>query len=377
MLLSKGFNSNNNQLVEIGGEFWVSDKNEQKQFIFPDWLKFKKHQKLTSLGRGAITLLLDGIEKRVRSKKALLPSYVCNSVLDPFLVKGYSCYFYHVNSKLEPVFDSLSEKVLAEVDVFLHLGYFGFPTNKNIAQIAPKIKKQGTFVVEDLSHTLFFEGERPAHNHFGFGSIRKWTGMPSGGFLSSDQPIVLNHNLPINNTYVPLREKALFKKSEYFKTNKTSLKEESLGLFRSAQKLMDSDFRTYQIDDLSMQIINNLDVASLKSKRRNNFSILLEGLVDIDLVEPVFKNLPDNVVPLFFPVYCHTDRATLRAFLNENQIYCPIHWPAPKSLTLNKYPVSDRIYNTILSIPCDQRYDEPDMLRIVESLKSYKKKSIN
>lgn len=364
-------------IQEIGGEFWVSDNNQKKQFIFPDWLKHKNHKQLTSLGRGAITLLLNNIDKRIRSKKALLPSYVCNSVLDPFLAKGYNCVFYPVNNRLEPVFDSLSEKALAEIDVFLHLGYFGFPTNRYIASFIHKIKEQGTVVAEDLSHNLFFEGERLRDNHFGFGSIRKWAGMPSGGFLSSDQPIILDQNLPINNTYVPLREKALFKKSEYFKTNKTSLKDEYLGLFRLAQKLMDSDYRTYQIDDLSMQIINNLDVASLKSKRRNNFSILLDGLVGIDLIEPVFKNLPDNVVPLFFPVYCHTDRATLRAFLNETQIYCPIHWPAPKSLALNKYPVSDRIYNTILSIPCDQRYGEPDMLRIVESLKSYKKKSIN
>ena len=358
-------------IQEIGSEFWITGKNQPLQFKIPDWLKHKKHQKLTSLGRGAITLFLDSIEKRVRSKKALLPSFLCDSILDPFINKGYTCNFYPVNSSLEPIIDTDSEKKLPEVGVFLHLGYFGFPTNRRIASLIAEIKQYGVFVVEDLSHTLFFKGESLKYNDFCFGSIRKWTGMPSGGFLSSEQPIILKNSLPENKTYVPLRKKALLKKSEFFQTNESSIKNEYLGLFQSAQKLMDNDFSAYQMDELSKQIINGLDVESLKTKRRNNYSTLLEGLVDIDLVKPVFKNLPNHFVPLFFPVYCHTDRAKLRSFLNEKQIYCPIHWPPPKTIDLNKFPISKKIYNNILSIPCDQRYDKADMLRVIETLKSF------
>lgn len=359
---------------EIGSEFWISDQNLPQQFIFPDWLKFNKHQQLTSLGRGAISLLLDSIDKQVKSKKALLPSFICDSVLDPFIKKGYNCVFYPINNILEPVFDSLKDKHLWGVDVFFHLGYFGFATNKHIAPFAQKLKKQGVIVVEDLSHSLFFEGGRLNCNDYCLGSIRKWAGMPSGGFLASEQPITLNSPLSNNNTYVRLQKQALLLKNSFFKTNKPKVKHEYLKLFRSAQKLMDNDCKTYNIDDLSKAIINSLNVETLKVKRQNNFLTLLRGISGYCQIEPVFKTLPGNVVPLFFPVYCHTDRTKLRSFLIDHQIYCPIHWPVPESIEADKQLFSKKVYNSILSIPCDQRYDEADMLRIVETLKAYRSK---
>ncbi|GLI51888.1 hypothetical protein TSYNTROOL_19740 [Tepidanaerobacter syntrophicus] len=46
------------------------------------------------------------------------------------------------------------------------------------------------------------------------------------------------------------------------------------------------------------------------------------------------------------------------------------HLPVPKEIDISKYASSSNIYNNILSIPCDQRYDIEDMKRVAANIKS-------
>ena len=292
-------------------------------------------------------------------------------MVNPFLEKGYKCYFYKLNQNLEPDLEQLFQLNFARIGVFFHLGYFGFPNNNNLDFYLNEIKRQGTFIIEDISHTLFSDFKKSKSNDFFIASIRKWSGMPSGGFFSSRLFFQLRKELPLNPTYQQLREIALIKKGQYIETGLASLKEDYLSLFREAEKLMAEDNKAYKIDPLSQSLIFNLDYDFIKVRRRKNYLALLEATKEIIVFEPVFKTLPDNVTPLFFPIYCSNLRNDLRSFLIEKNIFCPIHWPVPKVLDLKKFPVSEQIYNSILSIPCDQRYDEKDMLQISEAIKSF------
>ena len=79
--------------------------------------------------------------------------------------------------------------------------------------------------------------------------------------------------------------------------------------------------------------------------------------------------LTENAVPLFVPVLFDTteQRNAVRKKLIEAQIYCPIHWPKPAQIPAN-FAVH-KIYDTELSLICDQRYNLSDMQRIVETIK--------
>jgi len=356
---------------EIGSEFWLLEDIQGVSTELPEGFKLCNFTVLTTLGRGAISILLDNIEPVIKIKKVLLPSYICDSVINPFIEKGYQCLFYPITSNLEPDLNLLQRFNFCKIGVFLHLGYFGFHTNKNLETFLTKIKNQSVIIVEDISHTLFSNICKSQYNDFFIGSIRKWAGMPSGGFLTLNQPFHEEQPLLQNTTYVTLREKALRMKGEFLNTLQPSLKKEYLKLFKNAQRLMNEDNRAYKIDSVSLNIIFNLDINFLIAKRRRNFFILLNTIKDVRFIEPVFTTLPINVTPLFFPVFCHTGRERLRSFLVKKEIYCSIHWPTPKSIVLSYFPESEKIYNTILSIPCDQRYEETDMLRIAEVLKSY------
>lgn len=72
-----------------------------------------------------------------------------------------------------------------------------------------------------------------------------------------------------------------------------------------------------------------------------------------------------------FPVYIPEIRDSIRKELIENRIYCPVHWPAPVQLDVAAREKSENIYNQIMSIPCDQRYKEQDMKRLVDIINSY------
>ena len=67
--------------------------------------------------------------------------------------------------------------------------------------------------------------------------------------------------------------------------------------------------------------------------------------------------------PLFVPVLIDREkRAAVRQRLTDAAVYCPIHWPRPEN------GGSSVLYDTELSMICDQRYTPADMQRIIQIL---------
>ena len=53
--------------------------------------------------------------------------------------------------------------------------------------------------------------------------------------------------------------------------------------------------------------------------------------------------------------------------LINNKIYCPIIWPRSNYID-TKYSNTEYIYEHILCIPCDQRYNIQDMKKIINCI---------
>ena len=82
------------------------------------------------------------------------------------------------------------------------------------------------------------------------------------------------------------------------------------------------------------------------------------------------SGLTKDAAPIFVPVLFETKekRDTIRKILISNSIYCPIHWPKPKHIPTG-YLVNE-IYDTELSLICDQRYSFTEMQKIVEIIQT-------
>jgi hypothetical protein len=351
---------------EIGSEFWLNSLPNSVNNDKSDWLSNFGDYVFTSSGRGAITLLLEQIDPK--NKTVLLPAYICNSVILPFLSKGYNCYYYEVNNDLSPNIDSINS--FSNIGVFLHMGYFGFQTNSNLFNIIRELRHQSTIVIEDITHTLFSSFYRFEDNDFYVGSIRKWFGLPSGGLLGSSNIKIKGPHL-ISETFSKLRTEALLNKGKYMKSNDSCCKELFLKQFSEAETLLDQDLLPYCIDSISMDLINSLDSNELKRKRRENFNEISNGLRDLHNFDPLFHDIKEEICPMFFPVLIKKNRDTMRKRLTEAKIYCPVHWPVPVQIEEKNLEGTLEIYNCILSIPCDQRFGINETSRIIEVLRNF------
>lgn len=353
---------------EIGSDFWLEDGPILHHTEIPKWLEKYGNTVLTSSGRGAITLLLEQVNPI--NKTVLMPAYICESVIIPFLEFGYTCHFYEVGKDLTPNLDSI--RSIENIGIFLHMGYFGFDTNSTLKSVIQELKKHSTIIVEDITHTFFSNINQFTVNDYCVGSIRKWLGVPSGGLLASTKTKLLNP-AGMNTNFTRIRENALLLKGNYIKSGNEGLKELYLQAFKEAEKLLEVDYKSYQIDPLSISLLNSLEVDHLINKRRRNFQVLLDGLSNLNYLSIPVKELKDDLCPLFFVVNIKEDRNLIRKKLIDKRIYCPIHWPIPDQLNEQLSNDTKDLYLTTLSIPCDQRYEIEDMNRIISVMRGLEK----
>lgn len=354
--------------MEIGSEFWLDSIPTKHITGTPAWIAKYGDTALTSCCRGAISLLLN--EAQPGLKTVLLPGYVCDAVILPFVTQGYDCYFYDINADLAPDMESIADQ--GNLGIFLHMGYFGFPTNSVLSNVVKQFKAKSTIVVEDITHSLFSDYRRFEENDYYVASLRKWAGVPSGGFLASPRRPIRG-TMQQNEAFASTRREALLIKARYINELDVELKNQYLEDFARGEAYIDGDPAPYQIDALSKTIVGGLDVDDIKGIRRKNHTILTEGLEGIENIEPVFPELPDGVVPLFYPVYIMNKRDEIRQRLVDNDIYCPVHWPTPPQVKLERLTGAAKVYSAIMSIPCDQRYSEDDMERVLTVLRGSKK----
>lgn len=351
--------------MEIGSEFWLEKIPQTSLVKIPNFLQEFNETILTSSGRGAITLLLQQIQPILKS--VLLPAYICESVILPFLEQGYDCKYYEVDENLAPNIESINSH--QNVGVFFHMGYYGFSTNSNLENVLESFRKKSTIIVEDITHNLFSSYDRSKFNNYYVGSIRKWFGIPSGGFLTSNIRVE-KKSLDENAGFSNKRLEALVNKGKYVRTNDPDTKELSLSQFSEAEGYLNMDSYPYRMDKLSVDILSTLNEEDLIMKRKDNYLILSNGIKNINYLQPLFENMDEKCCPMFFPILLKENRNSIRSKLAEQDIYCPIHWPLPQQVDIDELTSTLSIYNSILSIPCDQRYGREDMERIITVINS-------
>lgn len=323
-----------------------------------------------SSGRGAITRILEEID--LVNKKVLLPMYTCDSVIMPFREKGFDLIFIDIQPDLSVDPERFIELTSEENFGFVLLhSYFGFDTLSEVREKYKLLRENGIVVIEDITHSMLSSFDSSGADFYP-GSIRKWLGIPDGAVLFSASYDIKHEEYPTNEILVEQNVKAMKMKSDYIRKMDPKLKAEFRKIFYSMEDLLDKDCSIYSMSEISKEILSQTDFTLISAKRRENFAFLLDNIADFDFIDPVFTSLPDDVTPLYFPIYVKGNRDKFQVFMAKQDIYMPIHWPIPDqcfpSLTVN----SKYIYDHILSIPCDQRYGTQDMRRIVTIIDSYK-----
>ena len=333
---------------EIGSEFWfdvvLPQATSDRDGVF------------TISGRTAIDVIIQDILATRQIHNVYMPAWGCDSMIDPFVDRGINVDLYDVS------FDGQLKYAVDEnhhADIFYVNNYFGYETT--IApEVISKFKQKDSIILYDRTHSMLMDDDPyKALADYSFASIRKWMGVIGGAMVEGVKNKALK---PC--PYLEPKETAMRMKQAIINGDSSVDKQEFLRLYGEFGHHLAEDYRDYAMDDLSYAIYRDTDFAAMKAQHRENAKYLHSHL-DLQFLSP----LTSNACPLFVPVFFSNkeERDYVRKKLIEAEIYCPIHWPKNQLITPDLQV--NHIFDTELSLICDQRYDVSDMQRIVETIK--------
>lgn len=327
---------------EIGSEFWEVPTTSAEHGLFPSDTQWFLS------GRSALSHIIAEIQAKRPIRRVAMPAWCCDSMVIPFIRAGIEVCFYPVYTENGRFCQDLSG--IEGCDLLFRMDYFGYAAGENRADF-------DGVSIHDLTHGVFTSARNLSP--YSFGSLRKWAGFYTGGYGwgLSDRPT------GEDAAYVDIRRQAMNRKAEYIAGATES--KDYLSLFGEAEEMLEQ-FHVAEAVSEDVARATTLDVAEMRRRRRENATCLLQHFADIAL----FPELGAEDCPLFVPVMIPPEhRDSLRRHLIQNEIYCPVHWPladchAPDEKTM-------RIYQSELSLVCDQRYTPEDMERLAQTIKTY------
>lgn len=330
---------------EIGSEFWlereaVATSHREGCYVLS--------------GRTAIDLIIQDIAKRRAMRSVFMPAWGCDSMIAPFSHRNIDVKFYDVRlgGQIKCYTDNTDS-----TDIFYVTNYFGYENTLDI-EIVRRFKVKGAIILYDRTHSFLMDNDPYLElADYSFASIRKWMGVIGGAMVNGVKDYQLK-----SCPYLECKEQAMRMKKTFIDGDTSIDKQAFLNLYGEFGHHLAEDYQNYEMDDLSYALYKSEDFAAMRHKRRENAKYLHEHLEGVRFI----GELTDNAVPLFVPVFFDTteQRNAIRKKLIEAQIYCPIHWPKPAMISAD-FEVN-KIYDTELSLICDQRYNLDDMARMVE-----------
>lgn len=337
---------------EIGSEFWLEYE--------PSSLLYDRDGVYVLSGRTAIDIIIQNIFSYKQIKSAYLPAYCCDSMIFPFTNRGIEVKLYDVSfdGKLEYHIDKN-----IECDIFYVTNYFGYENTLD-NRVIEHFKKNGSIIIYDKTHSFFMQNDNIKCD-YSFASIRKWMGVVDGAVVNG---IIERPSLK-KCPYLSCKEQAMRLKKAYINNNGSVSKDNFLKLYNEFGHYLQEDYFDYEMDALSYAIYKETDIDLLRKIRVENAKYLHGNLTNVNFL----CELTDNACPLFVPIIFNTkeERDFARKTLIDNHIFCPVHWPknnhiAPE-MNVNK------LFDTELSLICDQRYSLNDMNRIVNVINTITK----
>jgi len=316
---------------------------------------------LLDTGRSAIHAAIASAIDVKKIKKAWVPFYSCQTMIQPFYDHGLEVNFYGVGKDLaSPI--GLPDRL--DDCLFLFVHYFG-RFNEAISSYLLIARTQNTVVIEDVVQSCM----NSAHGRIGnyvVHSLRKFLPVPDGAILAGPKAISINP-LPANETFISLS--LLSKISRAVSDVKDT---RHIALKNMAEDILDDCQAIREMSSFTRRMLPKFDLSEIQSRRRQNWQQLSDAFATGTLkncaFRPLYEYLPEADVPLLFPVVAEADkRDAILEKLRQEAIFCPVHWklgsPAKAWLRCD-FDLS----RSLFSIPIDQRVTSPALDQAIDRL---------
>ena len=101
----------------------------------------------------------------------------------------------------------IRDRVLDRISVVNLCGYYGFCSYDR--EFIRKCSERGIIIVEDTTHSIFSADGVDPHCDYVVGSMRKWIGVPAGGFAIKRKGSFSLPVLPPDETHLSMRSMSM------------------------------------------------------------------------------------------------------------------------------------------------------------------------
>jgi hypothetical protein len=318
-------------------------------------------------GRDAMRVLVDWGMREQGWRRIWLPSYYCQEMpaaLRELTPRGLTlCAYPDGPDDPEPAIGAISVR---PGDVVLVANQLG--TRRPPAALDDLTQR--AVVVEDHSHDLAAPWAMRSQAHYAIASLRKTLPLPDGGVAWSPRGLPLPPEPELTEEHASAafaRLTAMILKARYLAGEPISkaafLAEARSGADRIAEGPASG------IATVSRELLPTLPISAWRRRRRRNFRTLLEALGPLDptrVLEPPPGGAP---YALTFVMDTRDRRERVRQGLIAADVYPAILWsldePAVEGIPAEHVQLARRM----LSVHCDQRYGDADMVRVAEIAK--------
>jgi dTDP-4-amino-4,6-dideoxygalactose transaminase len=276
-------------------------------------------------------------------RRAWLPSYICGALADV----APEIRYYALDRQLR-LADDFTKLEPGDAVIIVH--HFGFRADPTIAVAA---RARGARIVEDAAQAAFLMRNDSDCIVY---SPRKWVGVPDGGVLLWNDVRPVPALEPPPQTWWLNAFEASLRRRDFDRGSN-----DRAWFSRFQESEMISPQGDFRMSDIATALLARaFDWDAIRHRRCANYAALLDRLGDLALL-PILG----DVVPLGFPIRVG-NRPALVERLHARNIFPPVHWPLPHVPTT--FAQSHALSAELLTLPCDQRYDEDDMQRMADLL---------
>lgn len=347
--------------MRIGGDFEI-DVSALSQACVDGFSPMPSHYKVwVDTGRSALLLALEEIVKQGGKRSALLPAYICPSVITPFVKLGFHLRFYKSDGLAETIQPESGETVL-----FAH--YFGKKNFSAIEWVTHQQARCKIFVIEDCVQASL-NANVGETGDFVITSYRKFLGQPDGAILATRKKMQCDNLDEADEAFISAK---LIGKLLRHSSSEDGL---FMTILSDAENRLEI-LKPRKMSWLSTYMMRRTDVEKIARARQVNWLSLYKRLDKegmLDYLTPLFNDLESGEVPLGFPVQvADGKRDEFREFLSAQHIYCPIHW-ALEHLENSDQKYSEELNRSrnILTLPIDQRLSEQHLEYMVKATIDY------
>lgn len=270
-------------------------------------------------------------------EKLYIPYFLCDSVSN--MCDRFELYYeyYHIDRNFMPVVD----RELDENEYLYVVNFYGQLSNETIHGLKNRF---GRIIVDNVQ--AFFQ--RPVQGVDTIYSCRKFFGVPDGSYLATDVrlPVRLEQDVSMD------RMKHILGRFEGSATEYYADFKRSDSTYAASELL--------EMSKLTQNLLRCIDYSFVCRRREENYALL-----NMDLREKNLLNLSVPVGPYCYPFYCENGME-IKKYLASRNIYVATLWP--NVLKMDVALERDYACN-ILPLPCDQRYGQEDMERVIKEVK--------